>query len=42
MKIVLMIVFFYDVKLLILDEVIVGMDVFGREEVMEILEDFVV
>lgn len=42
MKIVLMIVFFYDVKLLILDEVIVGMDVFGWEEVMELLEDFVV
>lgn len=41
MKIALTIAFSHDVKLLILDEATAGMDVSGREEVMEILEDFV-
>lgn len=40
MKVVLIIVLSYDVKLLILDEVIVGMDVLGCEYVLEILEDY--
>lgn len=42
MKIALTIALSHDVKLLILDEATAGMDVSGREEVMEILEDFVV
>lgn len=41
MKIALTIALSHDVKLLILDEATAGMDVSGREEVMEILEDFV-
>ncbi|WP_159311138.1 ABC transporter ATP-binding protein [Staphylococcus aureus] len=41
MKIALTIALSHDVKLLILDEATAGMDVFGREEVMELLEDFV-
>ncbi|HHW9610107.1 TPA: ATP-binding cassette domain-containing protein [Staphylococcus aureus] len=41
MKIVLTIALSHDVKLLILDEATAGMDVSGREEVMELLEDFV-
>ncbi|HDJ2960048.1 TPA: ABC transporter ATP-binding protein [Staphylococcus aureus] len=41
MKIALTIAFSHDVKLLILDEATAGMDVSGREEVMELLEDFV-
>ncbi len=41
MKIALTIVLSHDVKLLILDEATAGMDVSGREEVMELLEDFV-
>ena len=40
-KIALTIALSHDVKLLILDEATAGMDVSGREEVMEILEDFV-
>ncbi|HDG9100413.1 TPA: ABC transporter ATP-binding protein [Staphylococcus aureus] len=42
MKIALTIALSHDVKLLILDEATAGMDVSGREEVMELLEDFVV
>ncbi|HDJ5222164.1 TPA: ABC transporter ATP-binding protein [Staphylococcus aureus] len=41
MKIALTIALSHDVKLLILDEATAGMDVSGREEVMELLEDFV-
>ncbi|BBD10458.1 ABC transporter ATP-binding protein [Staphylococcus aureus] len=41
MKIALTIALSHDVKLLILDEPTAGMDVSGREEVMELLEDFV-
>ncbi|HCU8859922.1 ABC transporter ATP-binding protein [Staphylococcus aureus] len=41
MKIALTIAISHDVKLLILDEATAGMDVSGREEVMELLEDFV-
>ncbi|NFZ75517.1 ABC transporter ATP-binding protein [Staphylococcus aureus] len=41
MKIALTISLSHDVKLLILDEATAGMDVSGREEVMELLEDFV-
>ncbi len=41
MKIALSIALSHDVKLLILDEPTAGMDVSGREEVMELLEDFV-
>ncbi|MFH7204574.1 ABC transporter ATP-binding protein, partial [Staphylococcus aureus] len=41
MKIALTIGLSHDVKLLILDEATAGMDVSGREEVMELLEDFV-
>ncbi|MBX7899258.1 ABC transporter ATP-binding protein [Staphylococcus aureus] len=41
MKIALTITLSHDVKLLILDEATAGMDVSGREEVMELLEDFV-
>lgn len=40
MKIALTIALSHDVKLLILDEATAGMDVSGREEVMELLEDF--
>lgn len=40
-KIALTIALSHDVKLLILDEATAGMDVSGREEVMELLEDFV-
>ncbi|HGN7220700.1 TPA: ATP-binding cassette domain-containing protein [Staphylococcus aureus] len=42
MKIALTIALSHDVKLLILDEATAGMDVSGREEVMELLEDFVI
>lgn len=41
MKIALTMALSHDVKLLILDEATAGMDVSGREEVMELLEDFV-
>lgn len=41
MKIALTIALSHDVKLLILDEATAGMDVSGREEVMELLEDFI-
>ncbi|HHW9520424.1 TPA: ATP-binding cassette domain-containing protein [Staphylococcus aureus] len=41
MKIALTIALSHDVKLLILDEPTAGMDVSGREEIMELLEDFV-
>ncbi|HCT3222939.1 TPA: ABC transporter ATP-binding protein [Staphylococcus aureus] len=41
MKIALTIALSHDVKLLILDEATAGMDISGREEVMELLEDFV-
>ncbi|HDB4418181.1 TPA: ABC transporter ATP-binding protein [Staphylococcus aureus] len=41
MKIALTIALSHDVELLILDEATAGMDVSGREEVMELLEDFV-
>ncbi|HDA2421295.1 TPA: ABC transporter ATP-binding protein [Staphylococcus aureus] len=41
MKIALTIALSHDVKLLILDEATAGMDFSGREEVMELLEDFV-
>ncbi|HCC5686688.1 ABC transporter ATP-binding protein [Staphylococcus aureus] len=41
MKIALTIALSHDVKLLILDEATAGMDVSGREEVKELLEDFV-
>lgn len=41
MKISLSIALSHDSKLLILDEATAGMDVSGREEVLEILEDFV-
>ncbi|HCZ1653053.1 TPA: ABC transporter ATP-binding protein [Staphylococcus aureus] len=41
MKIALTIALSHDVKLLILDEATAGMDVSVREEVMELLEDFV-
>ncbi|HDH4216744.1 TPA: ABC transporter ATP-binding protein [Staphylococcus aureus] len=41
MKIALTIALSHDLKLLILDEATAGMDVSGREEVMELLEDFV-
>lgn len=41
MKIALTIALSHDVKLLILDEATAGMDVSGRGEVMELLEDFV-
>ncbi|SCS23301.1 ABC transporter ATP-binding protein [Staphylococcus aureus] len=41
MKIALTIALSHDVKLLILDEATAGMDVSRREEVMELLEDFV-
>ena len=41
MKISISIALSHDSKLLILDEATAGMDVSGREEVLEILEDFV-
>lgn len=41
MKVALTIALSHDAKLLILDEATAGMDVSGREEVMELLEDFV-
>jgi ABC-2 type transport system ATP-binding protein len=41
MKTALAIALAHDSKLLILDEVTAGMDVSGREQVMEILEDFI-
>lgn len=41
MKAALAIALSHDTKLLILDEATAGMDVSGREEVLEILEDYV-
>jgi ABC-2 type transport system ATP-binding protein len=41
MKTALAIALAHDSKLLILDEATAGMDVSGREQVMEILEDFI-